>query len=73
MSARTSSNGYPLRALASDRELRVRRRRILFVLLASLLATVAARAHHSVWAEFDNGRPLELRPFLDHLEARYLA
>jgi hypothetical protein len=39
----------------------MRRSLVLVVVLASLLATAASRAHHSVWAEFDNGRPLELR------------
>jgi hypothetical protein len=34
---------------------------VLVAVLASLLATPASRAHHSVFAEFDNGRPLELR------------
>lgn len=32
-----------------------------FVLIASILAAAASRAHHSVWAEFDNGSPLEMR------------
>ena len=39
----------------------MRRGMALFVVLASMLATAASRAHHSVWAEFDNSRPLELR------------
>jgi hypothetical protein len=39
----------------------MKRHRVLIVVLASLLAAAVARAHHSVWAEFDNGRPLELR------------
>ena len=39
----------------------MRRHLALVVVLASLLATAAARAHHSVFAEFDNSRPLELR------------
>jgi hypothetical protein len=33
----------------------------LLVVLGLLSAAAAAHAHHSVWAEFDNGRPLELR------------
>ena len=33
----------------------------LSVVLASILATPQSLAHHSVWAEFDNGRPLEMR------------
>jgi hypothetical protein len=37
------------------------RRRLALWVIASLLATAAVRAHHSVWAEFDNGHPLELR------------
>jgi hypothetical protein len=31
------------------------------VLAPLLLATVPSFAHHSVWAEFDNDRPIELR------------
>lgn len=38
----------------------MRRHLVMVVVLASLAAT-AARAHHSVFAEFDNGRALELR------------
>ena len=56
-----SSNSYSLRGKASDRGFAVRRRQFLLVVPALLLAAIAARAHHSVWAEFDNGRPLELR------------
>jgi hypothetical protein len=32
-----------------------------WMILAALLLAAPSRAHHSVWAEFDNGRPLELR------------
>lgn len=39
----------------------MRKRMGLLVVLSTLCAAAAARAHHSVWAEFDNGRPLELR------------
>ena len=39
----------------------MRRHRVFIVVLGLLLAPNASRAHHSVWAEFDNGRPLELR------------
>lgn len=42
-------------------ELQVQRSPALLVALASMLMNAASLAHHSVWAEFDNGRPLELR------------
>ena len=56
-----SSNGYPRRLRQDNRGVRLRKSLPLLVVLASVLATAASRAHHSVWAEFDNGRPLELR------------
>jgi hypothetical protein len=33
----------------------------VFLTLLSLIVTAQALAHHSVWAEFDNARPLEMR------------
>lgn len=39
----------------------VKRFRALAIVMPALLAMPATHAHHSVWAEFDNGRPLEMR------------